>query len=285
MKLLAFAILAVGMLLLAGCTQPAPEQKIPSENKTPVKNSTQLANPASVNCVNNGAASVIDANTQTGYCVFPNGSKCEEWAFFRTGICSENQTQRTNRKEGEFCGGIAGFLCADGLECKYDGSYPDAGGTCVKKSAGLANPASVNCVDKGGKLRIVNDAEGQYGMCQLNGIECEEWDFFRSGKCVMTLEKADAYDAALQFAKITPTYAFDGMNIASKKNETLGGGKYNFTFAFSSRQGGYGNRAGQMLTDAITPHTLVVTVGSDKIIGAVTDGKYDEMKRKMIAGG
>ncbi len=34
--------------------------------------------------------------------------------------------------EGEFCGGIAGILCADGLECKYDGQYPDAGGTCQK---------------------------------------------------------------------------------------------------------------------------------------------------------
>jgi hypothetical protein len=35
-------------------------------------------------------------------------------------------------KEGEFCGGIAGFQCASGLTCKYDGNYPDAGGLCTK---------------------------------------------------------------------------------------------------------------------------------------------------------
>jgi len=33
--------------------------------------------------------------------------------------------------EGTFCGGIAGLLCPDGFVCKYDGDYPDAGGTCI----------------------------------------------------------------------------------------------------------------------------------------------------------
>lgn len=31
-----------------------------------------------------------------------------------------------------FCGGIAGQTCPNGYYCKYDGSYPDAGGTCLK---------------------------------------------------------------------------------------------------------------------------------------------------------
>lgn len=33
--------------------------------------------------------------------------------------------------EGEFCGGIAGISCEEGLVCQYEGDYPDAGGTCV----------------------------------------------------------------------------------------------------------------------------------------------------------
>ena len=37
--------------------------------------------------------------------------------------------------EGEFCGGIAGILCADGLDCELDGPGPDAGGTCVVAGA------------------------------------------------------------------------------------------------------------------------------------------------------
>lgn len=31
-----------------------------------------------------------------------------------------------------FCGGIAGKACPSGYYCKYDGTYPDAGGTCLK---------------------------------------------------------------------------------------------------------------------------------------------------------
>jgi len=48
-------------------------------------------------------------------------------------------------------------------------------------NVGLANPASVNCVDKGGQTEIRTDESGgQYGVCKFNdGSECEEWKFFR----------------------------------------------------------------------------------------------------------
>jgi putative hemolysin len=53
-------------------------------------------------------------------------------------------------------------------------------------AAGLANPASVNCVDKlGGTLQIVDTAKGQAGYCHLkDGRVCEEWALFRGGSCV-----------------------------------------------------------------------------------------------------
>ncbi|MBU1500045.1 hypothetical protein KKE48_04225, partial [Patescibacteria group bacterium] len=35
--------------------------------------------------------------------------------------------------EGKFCGGFAGVICPEGYSCKYDGSYPDASGKCIKK--------------------------------------------------------------------------------------------------------------------------------------------------------
>jgi len=48
---------------------------------------------------------------------------------------------------------------------------------------GLANPASVHCLDKGGELRMEEDEKGQYGICILpDGTECEEWQYFR-GEC------------------------------------------------------------------------------------------------------
>lgn len=37
----------------------------------------------------------------------------------------------SGRGLGAFCGGIAGFPCDAGYTCKLDGTYPDAGGTCV----------------------------------------------------------------------------------------------------------------------------------------------------------
>lgn len=52
------------------------------------------------------------------------------------------------------------------------------------EQAGLANPASVYCEEKGGKLEIRTDENGgQYGVCIFeDGSECEEWAYFR-GEC------------------------------------------------------------------------------------------------------
>ncbi|MFA5106296.1 MAG: DUF333 domain-containing protein [Candidatus Micrarchaeia archaeon] len=48
----------------------------------------------------------------------------------------------------------------------------------------MTNPASTNCVDKGGKLEIVKNSDGsESGMCTLaDGTVCEEWAYFR-GEC------------------------------------------------------------------------------------------------------
>ena len=75
-------------------------------------------------------------------------------------------------------------------EC-IDGKYPevieryvkDRSATGNTENSQIANPASVNCVNKGGKLSIVDEPEGQIGMCTLpNRIVCEEWAYFR-GEC------------------------------------------------------------------------------------------------------
>ena len=47
----------------------------------------------------------------------------------------------------------------------------------------LANPASVFCVQSGGKSEIRNGARGQYGVCVLpDGRVVEEWTYFRKMK-------------------------------------------------------------------------------------------------------
>ena len=47
----------------------------------------------------------------------------------------------------------------------------------------LPNPASVYCVELGYELRIVDEADGQVGICVFpDGTQCEEWSFFE-GEC------------------------------------------------------------------------------------------------------
>lgn len=48
-------------------------------------NPVNLANPASVYCAMQGFKTVIKdtPNGQVGYCVFKDGTACEEWSFYR----------------------------------------------------------------------------------------------------------------------------------------------------------------------------------------------------------
>ena len=49
-------------------------------------------------------------------------------------------------------------------------------------AVGMANPASVYCVQQGGKSEIRKNQDGsEYGMCILpDGKEVEEWAYFRA---------------------------------------------------------------------------------------------------------
>jgi len=59
--------------------------------------------------------------------------------------------------------------------------------TLRRQVTGLANPASVNCVQQGARVEIRHDAKGgEYGVCIFtDGRQCEEWALFRDKKCVL----------------------------------------------------------------------------------------------------
>ncbi|MFV9998201.1 MAG: DUF333 domain-containing protein [Arsenophonus endosymbiont of Dermacentor nuttalli] len=47
------------------------------------------------------------------------------------------------------------------------------------KTIGMANPASVYCVQKGGKTEIVTTATGEVGYCHLpSSVRIEEWTLY-----------------------------------------------------------------------------------------------------------
>jgi putative hemolysin len=76
-------------------TQPLPmagPTAAPTEGTT-FESPLDMANPASVFCVDQGYKLEIrdEAGGQVGYCVFPNGAECEEWAFYR-GECTVPET-------------------------------------------------------------------------------------------------------------------------------------------------------------------------------------------------
>jgi putative hemolysin len=70
-------------------------------------------------------------------------------------------------------------------------STPQTGNT----GTGLANPASVNCTEKGGTLSIQKRGDGgEYGLCSFeDNMACEEWALMR-GECPVGGIKTTGYD-------------------------------------------------------------------------------------------
>jgi len=75
---LLLTILALAALLASGC---APKSSGNGNNSDPIG----MPNPASIYCQEQGYELQMfqDANGTYGVCVFPDGSSCEEWAYFR----------------------------------------------------------------------------------------------------------------------------------------------------------------------------------------------------------
>jgi dipeptidase D len=171
MKHIVIIGLVLASLPLVACgVEPAP-------TATPTEPASGMPNPASQLCVARGYQSEIrdEAGGQEGYCVFPDGSECEEWAYYR-GECAP-------ASEGQVA------------------------------PAALPNPASENCVAQGGTLSIqTREDGGQYGICLFeDDRRCEEWALLR-GDCPVGGVKVTGYvtPAAVYCAITGGDYAITG---------------------------------------------------------------------------
>jgi len=114
-----------------------------------------------------------------------------------------------------FFSGCSG-VCAQGIK-------PDS-------KTGIANPASVNCINKGGTLSIQNRTDGgEYGICTFeDNRQCEEWALFR-GECPAGGMKVTGYiTSAARFCVITGgSYKVTGQINTDKEQGTctFNGGK------------------------------------------------------------
>lgn len=116
--------------------------------------------------------------------------------------------------------------------------------------------------------------------------ECQE------GERVSGEEEEQAFDQAKferskqiaqKAVENAPTYKFDGFDLKFESSETLPCPNcWEFTFSFSSRHAGYGDRTGQILAQVITPHQIRVNVEDEEVVVVVTDRTFDELREIFL---
>lgn len=103
------------------------------------------------------------------------------------------------------------------------GCAPKAEPAPPQESAGIANPASENCISNGGQLEIRKaPGGGEYGVCVFeDNRQCEEWAMMR-GDCPVGGVKITGYvtDAAVFCAITGGEYAVTGDSGGEKEQGT-----------------------------------------------------------------
>jgi hypothetical protein len=89
---------------------------------------------------------------------------------------------------------------------------------------------------------------------------------------------------ATDYLKGSPTFSFDGIEetIELIDVDTIRmPNTWSVILKFDSRHAGYGDRAGEMLAQVITEHTMVIMVSNGEVISAVTDDVFDEITETL----
>ncbi len=94
-----------------------------------------------------------------------------------------------------------------------------------------------------------------------------------------------AVHVAERYLRNMPTFSFDGIEdtVEVIGVETLRTpNTWGVSIGFTSRNGGYGDRAGQMVITALQDHITWIVVNNGKVIEAITDGVFDEINEEHI---
>ncbi len=169
-----------GCLLAPRCIIPGELEILELQPQEPV---IGLPNPASVYCKKLGYKLEIRTNpdgSQYGACIFPDGSECEEWAFFR-GECGVEYKKETERNEKpQFCITLWDPVCGKdnktysnecfakmaGVEVNYKGECKKELG-CAKEGEKvnrnpLLGPTDKKCCEGLVEVRVSRS----YSICQ-----------------------------------------------------------------------------------------------------------------------
>lgn len=89
------------LFLLTGCVQPTQQPSSADSSGTP-----NMPNPASVYCEQQGyqlEVRTASDGSQSGVCVFPDGSECDEWAYYRKECSPATQGGSMPNPAAVFC--------------------------------------------------------------------------------------------------------------------------------------------------------------------------------------
>ncbi len=145
-------VVGLGLLILSACNTNKTEQGNANENRNANINGTQRLRQEGESCGTAGVSPegpINEGNCDTGLtCYYKPGVGDAAGSCIKLNAPSNDNGNKNNdfsrvKGEGEMCGGIAGFTCAEGLECQMEGKiqYPDQAGTCVK--AGTKNTSAI----------------------------------------------------------------------------------------------------------------------------------------------
>ena len=89
-----------------------------------------------------------------------------------------------------------------------------------KNNVGLANPASQNCIDKGGTLQILKRGDGgQYGVCYFeDNRQCEEWALFRKACPVGGLKVTGYLTQEAVYCAISGGHVYENETVCQLKS-------------------------------------------------------------------
>ncbi len=93
-----------------------------------------------------------------------------------------------------------------------------------------------------------------------------------------------AMELATAYVKASPTFAYDGQNLVLNSSVLMQAApqQYLVIFDYISSHGGFGNRAGMVVTSALTPHRILVRVTDGRVVSAVVDGRWDEFLQQEV---
>lgn len=101
------------------------------------------------------------------------------------------------------------------------------------------------------------------------------------------VSQEESEEIARNYLLNCPTFKFDGIEDTVElvaTNTMKCPYCWEFVFEFQCRHAGYGDRTGQILAEAITPHTAKIIVEQGEVISAIMDDQWDMMEQVIPPG-